>query len=276
MHLPFHGLDQRFGGTQQHDPVPRIGVDAGKLVHVVLLVEVFEFHRIQHVRKSEGHADEPPELLLGRDIPFRLAHEHGKPDRHRVAALNQIERAGNGGLARIPRQQRLAGTLGVGEQIVPDGLLVALKRVYFGNDAAGGQIDVDGARVHLHQLFGVGVELRDPALPLPQQGFHQIGARKGVGDDVLDLRGVAVDDVPGFFPFLKHTDVFQTEEEKITPQQTDQQDAEGIQDAPAVPAFPQDAGVERPSISVPYQSLHRHSSNALMRGKVLQADKHIL
>ena len=59
-------------------------------------------------------------------------------------------------------------------------------------------------------------------------------------------------------------------------QQTDQQDAEGIQDAPAVPAFPQDAGVERPSLSVPYQSLHRHSSNALMRGKVLQADKHIL
>lgn len=142
-----------------------------------------------------------------------------------------------------------------------------LRRTYKGDD---------GARVHLHQLFGVGVELRDPALPLPQQGFHQIGARKGVGDDVLDLRGVAVDDVPGFFPFLKHTDVFQTEEEKITPQQTDQQDAEGIQDAPAVPAFPQDAGVERPSLSVPYQSLHRHSSNALMRGKVLQADKHIL
>ena len=234
-------LVQRFRRTEQDDAFSGIRMDAGQLVIAPLFAETLKPGGVQHAREGEGGACEPPE---------RSVKEHGKPDHHGVAALHEDEGTGQRGLARIPGQPRLPRTVFDGQQIVPDGLLVPLVRVYPGHDPAGGQRDVEDVRVQLHHFGGVGFEILDLPPALPEKPFQHVDAGIGVDDDVLDFCGVAFRNIPGSLPLLFLTGPFMAHKEHRAEEKADQQGSEGVEKtsrSALVPRFP---------IPLPYQVLH--------------------
>ena len=137
-----------------------------------------------------------------------------------------------------------------------EGAPVALVGEDAADHPAGGQIDVDGARMHFHKLGGVGLEVLDGTVALPDQRGHQIGARKGVGDHITHFRSVALHNVARLFLFLRQPVMFEPQKEEIRSQKAYQQGSKGIHEAPGSPFHSQKALFSRRLFLVTYQPLH--------------------